>query len=331
MTIRYPDYYRQFRCLAGQCPDSCCKDWAVQVDELSAAYYRSLPGKLGDDLRIALQEDCGETILTLTPEGRCPMWQRDGLCRIQAMIGEDHLCQVCKTFPRLRHDYGDFVELGLELSCPEAARLILQGGGTMLTEERPETFPAEYDGEAMEILLAGREELHSILTDHRFTPNEALAIMLLHGCHVQTRLDGGEPPAFDPVSALAEGKHLAEQGSISDVLTVYAGLEILTPAWKNMLEHPKGSPWTEAYRALAQYGVDRYYLQAVSDYDLMSRGKFGILSCLVIRSLGGDLLTTAQLYAKEIENDADNVDALLDAAYTHPAFTDRKLLGLLLS
>ena len=28
-------------------------------------------------------------------------------------------------FPRLTHDYGDFAELGLELSCPEAAKLIL--------------------------------------------------------------------------------------------------------------------------------------------------------------------------------------------------------------
>ena len=42
------------------------------------------------------------------------------------------------------------------------------------------------------------------------------------------------------------------------------------------------------------------------------------------------LLRTAQLYSKEIENDADNVDAILDGAYTHPAFTDDKLLGWLL-
>ena len=34
--------------------------------------------------------------------------------------------------------------------------------------------------------------------------------------------------------------------------------------------------------------------------------------------------------SKEIENDADNVDAILDAAYAHPAFTDDKLLFLLL-
>ena len=40
---------------------------------------------------------------------------------------------------------------------------------------------------------------------------------------------------------------------------------------------------------------------------------------------------TAQLYSKEIENSDENVDALLDAAYAHPAFTDDRLLGALLT
>ena len=62
----------------------------------------------------------------------------------------------------------------------------------------------------------------------------------------------------------------------------------------------------------------------------MGRVKFIIASCLVIRNLGGDLRDTAQLYSKEIENDADNLDAILDGAYTSPALADLSLLGLLL-
>ena len=58
--------------------------------------------------------------------------------------------------------------------------------------------------------------------------------------------------------------------------------------------------------------------------------KFSIASCILIRNLGGDLLHTAQVYSKEIENNIDNVEAILDGAYSHPAFTDDKLLGLLL-
>ena len=75
MEIRKPIYYDTFRCLAGDCPDSCCKEWAVQVDEESAARYRQLPGALGDDLRRSLTLEDGEWILAITPQGRCPMWR----------------------------------------------------------------------------------------------------------------------------------------------------------------------------------------------------------------------------------------------------------------
>ena len=57
---------------------------------------------------------------------------------------------------------------------------------------------------------------------------------------------------------------------------------------------------------------------------------FIVISCLLVKYLGGDIFRTAQLFSKEIENSSENVDALLDAAYAHPAFTDDRLLGLLL-
>ena len=114
MNIYKPSYFNDFRCIAGDCPDSCCKEWAVQVDETSARYYRSLTGPLGDRLREVLCEEDGETVMTIT-DGRCPMWRTDGLCRIQAELGEAALCKTCREFPRLTHDYGDFVEMGMNL------------------------------------------------------------------------------------------------------------------------------------------------------------------------------------------------------------------------
>ena len=118
MLIRRPDLYDGFHCIASACPDSCCQQWDVAVDGEKAALYRSLPGELGDRLRRFLKNEDGEVYLTL--EGtRCPMWRADGLCRIQAELGEGALCKTCREFPRLTHDYGSFVELGLELSCPE--------------------------------------------------------------------------------------------------------------------------------------------------------------------------------------------------------------------
>ena len=330
MEITRPQYYDTFRCLAGACPDSCCKDWAVQVDEASARRYRALPGELGDRLRQAMVLEDGETILALEPDGRCPMWRDDGLCRIQAALGEEALCQTCHTFPRLRHDYGDFVELGLELSCPEAARLILTGDDAVVTQQVPGGEAPEYDGEAMAILRRSRAEALRFLNDRSYGAGEALAILLLYGYSVQNELDGGELARLDPAADLLQARSVAGIGDMAGVLQFYRELEILTDQWRRRLDGPKGSRWSEAHRTLARYFVSRYWLQAVSDLDLVGRVKLVLCSCLVIKALGGDVRGTAQLYSKEIENDADNIDAILDGAYASPALTDTALLGLLL-
>ena len=329
MKITRPSYFDSFHCIASNCPDSCCKEWDVQVDEKSAAYYRSLSGPLGDDLRRLLKDEDGETVMTIL-EGRCPMWRSDGLCRIQAELGEQALCKTCREFPRLTHDYGDFIERGLELSCPEAARIILSAPiGDPVVEEIP-GGEAEYDVDAMEVLLRTRHNVLDILADTSRPVNEALALALLYGYQAQGELDGDEETPFDPDNALESVREFVKVPEISELPDFFAELEILTDGWAQRLKGLRPGPWQEPYRALARYFVERYWLQAVSDYDLYCRVKYCIASCILIRQLGGDLLTTAQVYSKEIENNTDNVEALLDAAYSHPAFTDDKLLGLLL-
>ena len=333
MNVSYPEYYERFRCLAGACPDSCCKEWAVAIDEASAEYYRSLPGALGNALRASLREEDGDTILALTEDRRCPMWRCDGLCRIQAELGEQALCHTCSQFPRLRHDYGDFAELGLELSCPEAARLILdcpQAQTVTVTQAGPGEDP-DYDPDAMSILLRSRKEALRLLSGAKYTPGEALAILLLYAYRVQEELDGGEYAEFTPEADLKRAKSIAGGGDGDALLSIYRNLEILTHQWGHLLSSPSGASWERRHLALARYFAERYWLQAVSDLDLICRVKFLLASCLVIKLLGGEPAQTAQLYSKEIENDPDNVEALLDAAYTEPALADIKLLDLLLS
>ena len=331
MELTTPSYYHRFRCLAGNCPDSCCKEWDVQVDPDAAGYYRSLPGELGERLRQVLL-DTEDGILMRNENGRCPMWRQDGLCRIQAELGEQALCQVCREYPRLTHDYGDFQERQLELSCPEAARLILNDtDGALLTEEIPGGEAGDYDPEAMEVLRRTRNTAFSLLMDSYRPVNEALALLLMYGYQAQAELDGEEPAVFDPEPALDAAQQVAKAGRGEGFLDFFTELEILTEEWKRLLEQPAGMDgWPEQLRALARYGVLRYWLQAVSDYDLVSRVKLVIISCLTVRALGGDLCATAQLYSKEIENDTDNVEAILDGAYTHPGFTDAELLHRLL-
>lgn len=329
MKITKPDYFDRFRCLAGGCPDSCCKEWEVQVDADSASRYRKLPGPLGNELRRVLRDEDGETYMAII-DGRCPMWRRDGLCRIQAELGEAALCKTCREFPRLTHDYGDFAELGLELSCPEAARLILNEPAVSVTKEIPNIGKSEYDRDAMAVLKSTRATALELLKDSSRPIGQILALLLLYGCQAQGELDGAESAPYDTDAALETARELAQRGDIAEIISFFQSLEILTDEWETRLCSPAPGDWDHRTPALLRYFINRYWLQAVSDYDLYSRIKFMVIACLLLRELGGDFETTAQLFSKEIENDADNMDTLLDAAYSHTAFTDAKLLGMLL-
>ena len=330
MNIYKSAYFDSFRCIAQHCPDSCCKEWDVQVDDNSAAFYRNLSGPLGDRLRQVLVDDPEAGTVMTIENRRCPMWRADGLCRIQVELGHDALCKTCQEFPRLTHDYGDFIEYGLELSCPEAARLILASpAAPFVVTEAPGGDAPEYDTEAMAVLRQTREAAVSLLSDPAYTVPEALTLLLFFGYQAQALLDGEDAPEFVPNLVLSQAAEMAVYRDIAPLLQFFSELEILTPAWRQRLQTPSPGPWTDLFRNLARYGVERYWLQAVSDYDLVSRAKMIVISCLLVRNLGGDTIETAQLYSKEIENDADNVDAILDGAYTHPALTDAALLGLL--
>lgn len=330
MKVYKSAYFDSFRCIAQHCPDSCCKEWDVQVDESAAAFYRNLKGPLGDRLRQVLADDPEAGTVMTIENGRCPMWRADGLCRIQAELGHDALCKTCREFPRLTHDYGDFIEYGLELSCPEAARLILTGpAAPFVVAEISGGEAPEYDKEAMAVLLQTRKKALSLLSDPDYTVPQALTLLLFWGYQAQALLYGEDAPEFGEATILSQAAELAAAGDISSLLQFFSNLEILTPAWRQRLQAPSPAPWTDLFRNLARYGVERYWLQAVSDYDLVCRVKMIVISCLLVKILGGNMIDTAQLYSKEIENDADNIDTILDGAYAHPALTDTALLGLL--
>ena len=331
MKIWTPEYFRHFRCIASDCPDSCCKEWEVDVDDTAAAFYRNLEGPLGDRLRQVLTDTEDGTLMQIE-NGRCPMWRQDGLCRIQAELGHDALCQVCREFPRLRHDYGAFVEYGLELSCPEAARLILSLPHTMVVEDVPGGEMPEYDTDAMSVLLESRSIVLDFLDTTSLPYNEMLAVLLLYGYEAQGWIDGGDPAGLDVEDCLSLAKKHAASGNWELFLDFFRNLEILTSQWKDRL--PKSADtlsWHSGFLPLIKYFVGRYWLQAVSDYDLVGRVKFFVSACLLICRLGGDFVQTAQLFSKEIENDPDNLEAILNGTYADPALTDIHLLSLLLN
>lgn len=326
-----PEFYKDFRCIASACPDSCCKEWEVDIDQQTAALYRGLPGELGDSLRQVLRTTEDGTCMTIQ-DGRCPMWQADGLCRIHRELGHDALSRTCREYPRIRHDYCDFVELGLELSCPEAARLILASPYRMEETVIAGDSEEALDAPLLQTLLRSRREALFFLENADLPVPHKLAVLLLFAHDIQEEIDGGAPAVLTPQENLQDALRYAGSGDFSLVTDFFLSLEILTPQWKTRLTSaPTPAPWDDIHLALVRYFIHRYWLQAVSDYDLICRVKFMIIGCLLVRALGGDPIATAQLFSKEIENDPDNLEAILDGAYTSQALTDVQLLSLLMN
>lgn len=325
----FPSYYQDFHCIAGLCPDSCCHEWDVAVDEESAARFRSLPGQLGDILRSRMYEEDGGVYLR-NVGGRCPMWRDDGLCALQAAHGHDALCQVCRQFPRISQDYGDFVEWGIEMSCPEAARIMLTSDNWALRAESvPGGEEPDYDTGLMELLRMARPYAFELLRDRRLSVPQRLTCLLMYGHHVQSLIDGAEIAPFDRAQALRQAREFAAAGDLSLLTEFYLGLEILTDRWRELLGQGKEPVWDEMLCNLAQYGVYRYFFQAVSDWDLICRIKMIVAGCVLCACLPGDRIGAIQLYAKEIENCGENINAIWDGALTERALTDGNLLGLL--
>ena len=314
MELFYPEYYQKFKCIAGACPDSCCKQWAVDVDADAAFYYRSLPGPLGDRLRQVLEDTPEGTVMTIT-DGRCPMWETDGLCRIQRELGEEALCQVCSTYPRLEHDYGAFREYGLELSCPEAARLILQDNGGIIVRQGQGSAAPDYDIEDMAFLRESRQRILSYLETTQHTPAQILSVLLQYGQALQAQWDGGEPAHFPKEPALCE-----RPGDPGALFSFFAELEILTEQWRQLLSAPPAvAALPRNTRALLRYFITRHYLQAISDFDLAGRICFSVIACIMIGSVDLPVPRAAQLFSKEIENNSENLYRILDGVYAESA------------
>lgn len=172
MQIEYPNYYEAFHCLAKDCPDTCCKDWEVDVDEDTFYYYRVQEGELGRKLNRLLKEEGEAKYIPLEKDGRCPFLREDKLCEICAALGEEGLSQTCQEYPRYYMGIGSYEQIDLSLSCMEVGRLLFTGKGPIhyvkaQDEEEPwETLTPEDQNRLAEILQL-RDEMLQNLADRQ--------------------------------------------------------------------------------------------------------------------------------------------------------------------
>lgn len=125
MKFIRPFYYDDFTCIGGKCKDTCCRGWNIIIDKDSCENYQQVKGEFGEKLNKAIVY--GDTVkFALDVNGVCPLLNNEQLCEVFINLGEDKMCNVCKTYPRMLRKIHDTIESDLTLSCPEVARVLVE-------------------------------------------------------------------------------------------------------------------------------------------------------------------------------------------------------------
>lgn len=346
MIFRRPSYYDTFHCLGGACPDTCCRDWSVVPDGEALADYASAPSPLRERIarNLATDED-GDVCFRLDENGMCALLTPDGLCAIQRDWGEAHLCAHCAAYPRFIEEYGCLTESSLAISCPEAARLLLEAPRFTLTETddgQNEPPFEDIDPYLLTCLEHSRARVLDLLDEGTETIWEKLRIVLTHALDLEGFIGMGEygqiasipfPPPLQPDPSRRRGPtvRLLELLSELDPLRPHwplflkeraAQLSALPPAdyLRLRADYERANPrWERQLTNLACYFVFRHWHKTVNDgiYGLYGRAAFVCAACAALYHLAlfqpGEEAALWTQFSREVEHDEDNLDALIRA------------------
>ena len=195
MKIRVPEYFKDFKCIASKCEDTCCAGWGIVIDDATYDRYKNVQGEFGDILRSEIVHEAGENIFVLKGNN-CPFLNEEKTCDIYINIGEENLCYTCQQYPRYTEEFGSLREVGISLSCPEAARIMLNNSKKVEFElsENNEVVSSYNDINAQLFieLLQSRKIVMDIIQDRTIDLRKRAVVALLFVDEIQEKIDESE-------------------------------------------------------------------------------------------------------------------------------------------
>ena len=195
MKIRVPEYFKDFKCIASKCEDTCCAGWGIVIDDVTYDRYKNVQGKFGERLRSEIVHEAGENIFVLKGNN-CPFLNKEKTCDIYINIGEENLCYTYQQYPRYTEEFGSLREIGISLSCPEAARIMLNNDKKVTFElsENEEVVSSYNDINAQLFieLLQSRNIVMDMLQDRDIDLRKRVALALLFVDEIQEKIDESE-------------------------------------------------------------------------------------------------------------------------------------------
>lgn len=321
MYYRKPHYYEKFTCTANQCPDTCCAGWQIVIDENSLERYSNVSGDFG--IRLLNSIDWKEGAFEQYDK-RCSFLNSENLCDIYKELGAKALCDTCRLYPRHIEEFENLREFSLSLSCPVAAKIILECREPVkFLEEQDEKEECEEDFEDFDFLLFDyllevREKLFSIVQDRTIPIEQRMFCILRISKNLQEALDEGELFGRDFTAQtelyLQENVEKFESSFYKTIQVIRKDLlrlEVLREEWKTNLKaadklFQKGEVWymkkRKTYKAeientigqeqwdiykeqLLMFFLYTYFCGAVYDDMIYSKGVLSVMSVFWIEEI----------------------------------------------
>lgn len=301
MKIVTPSFYKDFECIAGDCPDSCCQGWEVDADIDSLEYYKTLSGDIKQRIDSVLDKDeFGNTIFRLTDRKRCPFLNDSNLCDMHIAIGGEHTPFTCRTFPRFINDFGSTREMGLSFSCPVSSDMMWKLEGEFDFETTLNSDPPslnDIDAELYFYLIKARNKVYQIVKNKELPLNERIIQLLKYAQKLQNDIDSYE-----------------EGGAVLDFKDVFNNPEVINNEWVEKVKNgsfDKSAINSKSCENIAVYFLFRYFMQAVYDRDVLSKVKTAAVGVLIPAFFGNDSWTI-HLWSKETEHSDVNMERYVE-------------------
>lgn len=360
MKVRYPDYYKKFRCIAGDCPDTCCAGWEIAVDRKSEKRYRDLrkQGKIqnrefAEKLKRYVKDGC-----ILSEDVTCPFLNQDGLCEMYLELGPESLCHTCARHPRHLEDYGNLHEMVMLLSCPEVARLVLEEGtGGFYVKDIPDKQGdmEGIDEQLLDILLRLRAWIWKICKDHAWPMDQRMAFILAFAHDVQKYLSHdsfeaieavyqrySKPDAMERFIGQWKAGSSDRNGLMEDLIREFSSLETICKDWPDMMKQipERSGPKQENtdFEQVFSYYVYSFFLTSLYDGDVLTKVKMAVCCTMLLEELYAaekealsleKRVSICHALARQIEN-SDGNRAHFEKMLKCETFAARRMINALL-
>ena len=261
MKYRMPDYYKDFKCIADKCPDTCCSGWDIVIDDKSMRKYEALEANLkayvmdGINKKEQVFKRCG---------ARCAFLDENNLCNLYKKAGKESLCRTCSRYPRHFEEYGELVEAALSMSCPVAARMIIdrKAKDRFLIKENDKKSPhaKEVDKKLLDVLLKVRKTAFEIVGNRSYSMADRIKNLMYLSGNIQPVLYEYErlgikrylKPCSERVLSKLEEVYIKQNNvnktlksidrvsvrkTKKDFFEVLSGLEKINDNWEEQVNH----------------------------------------------------------------------------------------------